>query len=171
MRWKAVLAGLALAATAAPAGADSPPLAGRYDALVEAAGACLKATGRKGVDRTVLASSGWGGTSTAEIDHQPVSWAYSKSNPFVLRINAFKFTDPEQCWMTADFKRQKDFAEVRSRLERLLGRAPDSAESDEMRETRWVNPENTLELWMMPASKLCSECPTMFVTIEPRGAQ
>lgn len=171
MRWSALLAGFALAATAAPAGAQSPPLAGRYDALAEAAGACVKATGREGVDRKVLASSGWGESSSGEIDHNPVSWAYSKRNPFILRINAFQFGDPEQCWMTAGFKKLKDFAEVRSRLERLIGRAPDKVESDDMRETTWVNAENSLELWMMPASKLCSECPTMFVTIRPRPSE
>jgi hypothetical protein len=171
MRRKAFLLAFALAGTAAPASADSPPLAGRYDALAEAAGACLKATGRNGVDRASLAASGWGETSSGEIDHNPVSWAYSKRNPFVLRINSYQLTDPEHCWMVTRFKRQKDFAEVRLRLERLLGRAPDSADDDDMRETSWVNAENTIELWMMPASKLCSECPSMFVTIRPRTAE
>lgn len=168
---KALLAPLALATMAAPARGESPPLAGRYDALVEAANACLKATDRRGVDKAVLAASGWSRTSAGEIDHNPVYWAYNDRNPFFLRVNAFDLAGPEECWMTTGFKRQKDFQEVRVRLERLLGRAPDSVGSNDMRETRWVNSDDVVELWMMPASKLCSECPTMFLNIGPRTEQ
>jgi hypothetical protein len=167
--WKALLAAFALAGLVTPAGAV--PLDGRYDAFVEAAAACVRATGPKGVDRAVIASAGWPAASSAETDHTLLSWAHSPRNPFVIRMNSHDMLEPEHCWFVAEFERQRDYDEVRRRLERLIGRAPDAVDADDMRGTRWTNAENELELWMMPASKLCSECPEMFFTVKPRGAE
>lgn len=169
MNWKTLLAAWALAGLAAPAG--GVPLGGRYDAFVEAAAACVRATGPKGVDRKLVASAGWGTASSAETDHRVLSWAQSERNPFVLRINSNQPFEPEHCWFVAEFKKQRDFDQVRQRLERLLGRAPDLVETDDMRTTRWTNAGNVLDLWMMPASKLCWECPQMFLTVEPRSSE
>ena len=79
--------------------------------------------------------------------------------------------EPEHCWFTADFEDQREYDQVRQRLERLIGRAPDEVDSDDMRGARWRNPETVVELWMMPEVELCSECPIMFFSVEPRTAE
>ena len=153
------------------ASASGEPLKGRYDLFVQAAAACVAATGADGVDRASVASSGWPQTGSAETDETILTAAYSEANPFVLRINGHGPLDPEGCWFTAEFRAKKDFAEVRRRLERRFGRAPDEVDRDDMQGTRWLNPNNVAELWMMPAHKLCSECPTMFFSVNPRPAK
>ena len=150
---------------AAPAGAE--PLKGRYDAVVDAAMACAAATGPTGVDRKALAAAGWGDTVSAEIDHLPASWARNPKSPFEVRINQYDLMQPEECSLSANFKKQRDYEEVRKRLEQRLRRAPDSVEPDDMRTVTWLGAKNAVELWMMPAHKLCYECPTMFATIRP----
>ncbi len=164
MGMRAALAAVALLAGAVPAGAV--PLAGRYDAFVEAASACAAATGGGEVDRTILAAAGWTDLRTGEIDHLPVSMSFSERNPFPLRTSHSEFLAPEGCWFVAEFEEGGDFDEVRRRLEARFGRAPDSIDADDMRGTRWVSERNVVELWMLPASELCSECPQMFLDVQ-----
>ena len=162
----ALLAAVALAGLAAPAGAER--LDRRYDDFVEAAGACVAATGPAGVDRAAVASAGWPEVASAETDDMVLSAAHSRRNPFPLRINANNPLEPEHCWFSVEFRSDRDYAEVRQRLERRFGRAPDQVDANDMRGARWLNPGNVAELWMMPASRLCSECPIMFFSVAPR---
>jgi hypothetical protein len=166
MRRKSVFLTIILLAVSSTAFAE--PLNDRHQAFVDAAGACVDATGYRGVDRGILASAGWGRIGSGEIDHNPVSAAWSEQNPFPLRINAFELGDPEECWVTAEFDPSRDFGEVRRLLERRLRREPDSAEPDDMRTTRWLNPQNVVELWMMPANEALGIDPNIFVSVVPR---
>ena len=135
------------------------------------ASACAATTGPEGVDRAALALAGWGDVATGEIDHNPVGWARSADNPFTLQITGSELGEPDHCWVSVEFKNIDEFDEVRRRLEVRFGRAPDSAEPDDMRTTAWVNAVNTVELWMMPAHEMCSECPLLFVTVDPRMSE
>ena len=169
---KRVVAGaMAAALMSAPAPAAAESLDGRFDDFVDGAMACAGATGPQGVDRAALASAGWSDVVTGEIDHNPVSWARRNGNPFTLRINSHDWTEPEGCWLTAEFERDSDYDRVRRELEARIGRAPDHVEADDMRTTRWIDTANTVELWMMPEHELCGECPTVFVTVEPRTSE
>lgn len=167
--WSAILSAALLFAAAVPA--HGVPLDGRYDAFVGAARACVAATGAEGVDRKAIASAGWPAESSGEVDHNPVAWAFSDRNPFVVRINSFSPLEPEQCWFTAEFEEERDYDEVLRRLVGSFGRAPDETDANDMRGVRWRSAETVSELWMMPAHELCSECPTMFFSVEPLQAE
>ena len=167
--WRAILSAALLFTAAAPA--HGVPLDGRYEAFVAAARACVAATGPEGVDRKAIATAGWPAESAGEIDHNAVAWAHSERNPFLLRINSFSPLEPEQCWFTAEFEELRDYDEVLRRLVALFGRAPDESDSNNMRGARWRSAGSIAELWMMPAHELCSECPTMFFSVEPLRAE
>lgn len=164
-RGVALLAAGAL--TSLSASASSELLNGRYDAFVEAAETCAAATGPTGVDRAVVSSAGWPQVASGETDDMPVSAAYSRRNPFALRINASHPSEPEHCWFSVNFTSDGDYAQVRSRLEHRFGRAPDEVDDNDMRGARWLNPGNSAELWMAPASVYYPE-PIMFFTVRPR---
>ena len=166
MRFAACLAAATLVAGATPVAGEA--LAGRYSDFTDAAMACVRVTTTEGVDRAALASAGWSDVASAEIDHNPVSWARRSDNPFVARINAGALGEAEHCWVSTEFDEQEEYELVRAELEARIGQAPDSVETEDMRETEWIRASNTVELWMMPEHELCGECPIMFVTVRPR---
>jgi hypothetical protein len=165
----ALLTASLLASVSGPARAET--LNGRYDAFVEGAATCAAATGPTGVDRAIVSSAGWTGFGSAETDEMVLTAAHNRRNPFPLRINATSAAEPEHCWLSADFKADRDYAQVRRRLERRFGRAPDQVDENNMRAARWLNPGNVAELWMQPAHRLCYECPIMFFTVRPRSPE
>ena len=156
----------------APTAVETPQLA-RHAA--EASEDCLKATDKNGVSATGLVAAGWQLSDEGEVDHLPQASFSRPDRTFHIRISAFKFDEPSQCWFAITLERQADYPSFQNALADRLGRKPDNVEnrliSDGKPETIpeyfWYQPRASVELSMMPAMKNGPDTDTLFVSVIP----